>query len=986
MLNPISFRPGPVTFWTTLVYLALLIPVIVINETVPPAPAEHPGVNLTEAWLDLATLTKHYHPFNSHYNDVVHDWLLARTKEILVSNGVSWTQEDFRPGRKDADVTVFDDVVANATFLFAGSTGPKGGMAAYYEGTNIYVYIKGSEDEDITWWDTNDVDPSRYSGKGLTLVNAHYDSVASGYGATDNGMGVITLLQLIRYFTGPGNQPRRGIVALLNNGEEDFLYGARLFVRSPLLPYIHTFLNLEGAGAGGRALLFRTSDQEVTAAYAGTEDPFGTVITSDAFGLGFIRSQTDFVVLDGIYGQRGLDLAFYNPRSRYHTNQDDITHTSRRSLWHMLSASIHTMENLSGDMAGNFDGPRPDGARDKVDNGTPSDGVWFDIFGKGFVLFNLRGMFAWSLTVLVVTPLALLLVTYLLHKADKYYFFTSRIRTYEQPDYEPVSLAGWKGLFRFPLALGFAVALSLGAAFLLRKVNPLIINSSRYSVWGMFFSLFYVSFWAIMRGANFVRPSALHRGYVNIWLFVLGWAVLVAITVYEDRFRISAGYILVFLQSAIFLSTLITLLELFALPKRTTWGQQAREDHEARHQLLGSSYHSEDLISPTPGEAVTPLAREEEHDSEDEGPNESTPLVGGNSSNDNTKVTFATTYRRSISAVVNAARKANVSKGDSPFESEQAWSARLPSWTWWFQFLLLGPIIIVLAAQAGLTLVDAIYQTGYDGSSTLFPFLLMIGINILILLPLSPFIHRVTHHIPVVLLVVFIATLTYNLATFPYSANARLVTMFQQTVDLDTGVALTHFHGLDEYVRAIVAEMPSASGKELSFGEGRYPGTVDCHYDSSLLKPNLGAADEKLVTINVTRGAGNKATFEIDAVDTKGCFLDFDFPLTSFTVRGSSGWEERFGHYPDNGIGQIKLWRRSRGKPWVVDVEWADLPPADGSARGLGGQLLCDWSDANTPGNIPAFDEALKFAPTWAAVSKRAEGLVVGTKKFKIES
>ncbi len=375
---------------------------------------------------------------------------------------------------------MFDDSLANATF--ASLLLDIGGQAAYFEGTNIYVYIKGEEDGEIAWWDTNTVGAAKYGGKGLTLVNAHYDSVSTSYGAADDGMGVSSILQLIQYFTTPGNRPKKGVVALFNNGEEDYLYGTYAFGRSPLLPYIHTFLNLEGTGGGGRAMLFRTTDQEVTAAYAGTSHPLGTVIASDAFGMGFVRSQTDYLLLNSYYGQRGLDMAFYKPRSRYHNSQDDVTHTSRDTLWHMLSAAIHTTGKLSGDTGDTFAGPRPDGARNKVDNGTPSDGVWFDLFGKSFVVFNLRGMFAWSLTVLIATPLILLLVSYLLHKSDKYYFFTSSVRTYEQPDYEPVAVGGWKGFFRFPFAFGVALALSLGAAYLLRKVNPLVINSSRYSV------------------------------------------------------------------------------------------------------------------------------------------------------------------------------------------------------------------------------------------------------------------------------------------------------------------------------------------------------------------------------------------------------------------------------------------------------------------------------------------------------------------------
>ena len=95
MLNPLSFRPGPVAIWTTIVYLALLIPLAIINASVPSPPGEIPtaGLNLTEAWLDLATLTKGYHPYNSRRNEEIRDWLLLRIQEILDQNHVSWVSE-----------------------------------------------------------------------------------------------------------------------------------------------------------------------------------------------------------------------------------------------------------------------------------------------------------------------------------------------------------------------------------------------------------------------------------------------------------------------------------------------------------------------------------------------------------------------------------------------------------------------------------------------------------------------------------------------------------------------------------------------------------------------------------------------------------------------------------------------------------------------------------------------------------------------------
>ncbi len=196
-----------------------------------------------------------------------------------------------------------------------------------------------------------------------------------------------------------------------------------------------------------------------------------------------MRSQTDYVVLNGILGLRGLDVAFWYPRARYHTDQDDTKHTSIDSLWHMIQASMYTVKALSSDTSDSFEGPRGDGAKGKVKNGSGTDGVWFDIFGKGFALFSLRGLFAWSLTLLIASPLILILVAYLLHRQDKFYFFASKAPQTEDGDEAvSVSLYGWRGAFRFPIAFIVASALTIGSAFLIRTVNPLIVYSSHFTV------------------------------------------------------------------------------------------------------------------------------------------------------------------------------------------------------------------------------------------------------------------------------------------------------------------------------------------------------------------------------------------------------------------------------------------------------------------------------------------------------------------------
>ncbi|KAJ9142610.1 Peptide hydrolase [Pleurostoma richardsiae] len=1039
-MNPFAFRPAQVTVWTTLIYLALLIPLIVINETVPSPPGSHSqpaGLNLTEAWLDLATVSSGYHPFNSHKNDEIRNWLLLRIQSILDENGVSWkTDESGKPPPSnysartltlssvddsttaDIDAVVFNDLSSNITADYAGA------FSAYFEGTNIIVYIRGSEDEDGEWWKKPASDRQGPIGKGGVLVNAHYDSVATGFGATDDGMGVVTVLQLIKYFTTPGHKPKKGILALLNNGEEDGLYGARAFGNSPVMPFAHTFLNLEGAGAGYRPLLFRTSDQEVTKAFSGAKDPFGTVICSDAFGVGFIRSQTDYVVFNGMFGARGLDLSFFRPRAQYHTNQDDRRYTKKGSLWNMISASVSTVINLSSDTSKTFVGERRDGDRSKVQNGRGSDGVWFDLFAKAFVVFNLRGLFAWSLTILITTPLILVLVTYILQRKDKYYFFTTKSKSAEAADTASaastrISIGGLKGLFRFPLALVFSGALVIGAALLVAKVNPLIIHSSEYSVWAMMISLFYFSFWCIMKGADFTRPSALHRGYAYIWLFIIGWLALIGVTVLEDRFKIASGYALVFFETEVFLAALITLLELFALPNKASYASQAEEDDEIRDHL--QEVPNEDaLIAPSPGEVDPALAPADEEDEEAEPASETTPLVGGRVNGGNERTTFATTYRRSIAALANVSRKSPAQDDKKePYGEEQPWSGTLPTWTWFLQFLLFGPFLIILFGQIGLLLTSAMHQSAEDGSAVQMPYLLIAFITIFLLIPLTPHIHRVTHHIPLFLLCVFVGTLIYNLVAFPFSASNRYKVFWQQTVNLDTGASAVKLAGFEEYIRPIIAELPSAAGKSVSCSPttGRYANLRDCVYDGSGILPNVTGGDlppgvplseglADLVSVETSSLAPGKALIEVNGKNTKACIVNLKTPVANFLVEGGLPLDERFGPLPAEGIKQIKLWRRDWKKPWKVTLEWdpeavavdaGGAGDAEGADAGLGrtdelkarmlgleGNVSCVWSDANVPGTIPALDEALKYPPPWVAITKHAEGLVEGSKSFLI--
>lgn len=224
--NPIAFTSAPVTFFTTVTFAALFTSLLVLNHYVPPPPnnpTPMSGINITEAWHDLQHLSNGFHPYNSRRNNEIRNWLLQRIDEILTRNGVAdyTLSNGVAAGLKEKNsaVHVYNDLTSNLTFGSQDSA-----LSIVYSGENIMAYIRGTEDDDGMWWE----DPKKNDGKGGVLVNAHYDSVPSGYGATDDGVGVISVLQLISHFTAPGNAPTRGIVALLNNGEEDYLNGTFL--------------------------------------------------------------------------------------------------------------------------------------------------------------------------------------------------------------------------------------------------------------------------------------------------------------------------------------------------------------------------------------------------------------------------------------------------------------------------------------------------------------------------------------------------------------------------------------------------------------------------------------------------------------------------------------------------------------------------------------------------------------------------------------
>lgn len=493
----------------------------------------------------------------------------------------------------------------------------------------------------------------------------------------------------------------------------------------------------------------------------------------------------------------------------------------------------------------------------------------------------------------------------------------------------------------------------------------------------MTISLFYFSFWLIMRGANFVRPTALHRGFALVWLFILSWILQVIATLVEDRIHLGGLYFAAFFHSAIFLALFISLLELFALPGKHEFANHYQDDPAPEHVRITSS---DNTITGNEDE-------EEDHEYAAESATETTPLRAGEPGyGSSDQPTFASTYRRTAQADESPAP--SPVKSYPPYEHEQAWSGRLPTWTWFIQLLLLAPVHVIIVGNLGLIQTSSMNMTGADGGSLLAP-LMGVGIMaILLLLPLTPFMHRITRHIPLFLLVVFIATFIYNLVAFPFSTNYRYKLYFQEVVDVDAKTDVVLLSGLPEYVEQVISSIPSAHQHANCSQKSSRAGLTACEYAvPSSLSPDLvhGKKSKELITVEGSiESDGRTANLHINAVDSKMCILNLSRPVYGFKLDKGLPVDERFGSSPQNGMKSITLFRRDWSGAWEVELQLTrDIRETDPKAFDV--TVKCAYSDMNDEKTIPVLHELYQYMPKWAVISKAAVGLVEVRKKYTVE-
>jgi hypothetical protein len=206
------------------------------------------------------------------------------------------------------------------------------------------------------------------------LLAAHYDSVPSGPGASDDGSGVSTILETVRALeTGP--PLKNDLIVLVSDAEEEGLLGAAGFVADhPWAKDVGVALNFEARGGGGPSFMFETSDRNgwlIDRFAKAAPYPTANSLTYALYKM--LPNDTDMTEFKQA-GFSGLNFAYAGDWFRYHTMLDTVDNLDQRSLQQDGSYALSLVKEL-----GNAD----------LSQTRQPDEIYFDLIGPIFIHYPL---------------------------------------------------------------------------------------------------------------------------------------------------------------------------------------------------------------------------------------------------------------------------------------------------------------------------------------------------------------------------------------------------------------------------------------------------------------------------------------------------------------------------------------------------------------------------------------------------------------------
>ncbi|HHH52450.1 MAG TPA: M20/M25/M40 family metallo-hydrolase [Bacteroidetes bacterium] len=233
----------------------------------------------TKAMEHVRNMSRDYHFVGTKYHEQVKNYVIAELNKLGLQTEI---QKQFSLNDKWKGATV---------------------------NQNILARIKGTE-----------------PGKALMLLS-HYDSAPfASRGASDDAVGVGTILEGVRAFLSTGKKPKHDIIILISDGEEIGLNGAKAFVENHLwVKDIGLVINFEARGSGGPSytLMETNGGNEKMVKEFVKARPHYPVANSFLYSIyKKLPNDTDLTMFREIADIDGFNFAFIDDFFDYHTKND----------------------------------------------------------------------------------------------------------------------------------------------------------------------------------------------------------------------------------------------------------------------------------------------------------------------------------------------------------------------------------------------------------------------------------------------------------------------------------------------------------------------------------------------------------------------------------------------------------------------------------------------------------------------------------------
>lgn len=306
------------------------------------------GFSLEQVQIHLRHIAKEPHPTGSEANDRVRAYIAGQLQAIGLQPEVQTEEIAVAEDRRRTDI-------------------------AAVTVRNVMAKIEGHS-------------PTR-----SVVLMSHYDSEPYSPGANDDGAAVAAMLETARMLAS-GDKPKNDVVFLFTDAEELGMLGAEAFWNGHRwAKEAGIVLNFEARGSSGASLLFETSEDNgrLIEAYAELASfPVTSSVMSDI--KRFKSNDTDMSVPSRA-GVSGLNFAYVDGWTDYHTPNDKAERVDRDSLFHH---SVNMVESA-----------RYFAEQDLTDI-KEEDRIFFTLLGT---VVHYRSSWGWPITMLAIALLTAIL-------------------------------------------------------------------------------------------------------------------------------------------------------------------------------------------------------------------------------------------------------------------------------------------------------------------------------------------------------------------------------------------------------------------------------------------------------------------------------------------------------------------------------------------------------------------------------------------------